>query len=195
MNTPNHKPLVIAFIVLLAAVVVITLVGLFTTRKPPITLQGQVEATEIRISGKLLGRVDSLLVREGDEVRRGDTLVVINSPLVEAQYRKSEALHRVTMDENRKADGGTRRQVVAAAYQVWQAARSQAALAQKTYERISALYADSVVSRQRFDEAEAAMLTTRATEQSAHEQYLLAAEGLQLEMVFCPRGKALSLFE
>ena len=177
----NRKSLSIAFIVLLSAVVVITLIGLLTARKPPITLQGQVEATEIRISGKLLGRIDSLLVREGDAVHEGDTLVVINSPIVEAQYRKSEALHRATQEENRKVDRGTRRELVASAYQVWQAAKSQATLAEKTYERIQLLYTDSVVPRQRYDEAEAAMLTARATERSAYEQYRLAQEGLQRE--------------
>ena len=177
----NRKSLTLSFIILLSAVVVITLIGLLTARKPPITLQGQVEATEIRISGKLLGRIDSLLVREGDAVHAGDTLVVINSPLVEAQYRKSEALHRATQEENRKVDRGTRRELVASAYQVWQAAKSQATLAEKTYERIQLLYADSVVPRQRYDEAEAAMLTARATERSAYEQYRLAQEGLQRE--------------
>ena len=177
----NRKSLSLAFIVLLSAVVVITLIGLLTARKPPITLQGQVEATEIRISGKLLGRIDSFLVKEGDAVRKGDTLVVINSPLVEAQYRKTEALHQVAMEENRKVDSGTRRQVVESAYQVWQAAESQSVLAQKTYERIQLLYKDSVVPRQRYDEAEAAMLSARAAERSAYEQYRLAQEGLQRE--------------
>ena len=177
----SRKSLTLSFIVLLSAVVVITLIGLLTERKPPITLQGQVEATEIRISGKLLGRIDSLLVREGDAVHEGDTLVVINSPIVEAQYRKTEALHRATQEENRKVDRGTRRELVASAYQVWQAAKSQTTLAEKTYERIQLLYADSVVPRQRYDEAEAAMLTARATERSAYEQYRLAQEGLQRE--------------
>ena len=177
----NRKSLTLAFIILLSAVVVITLIGLLTERKPPIILQGQVEATEIRISGKLLGRIDSLLVREGDAVCEGDTLVVINSPIVEAQYRKTEALHRATQEENRKVDRGTRRELVASAYQVWQAAKSQATLAEKTYERIQLLYADSVVPRQRYDEAEAAMFTARATERSAYEQYRLAQEGLQRE--------------
>lgn len=177
----SRKSLTLAFIILLSAVVVITLIGLLTERKPPITLQGQVEATEIRISGKLLGRIDSLLVREGDAVHAGDTLVVINSPLVEAQYRKTEALHRATQEENRKVDRGTRRELVASAYQVWQAAKSQASLAEKTYERIQLLYTDSVVPRQRYDEAEAAMLSARATERSTYEQYRLAQEGLQRE--------------
>lgn len=177
----NRNYIAIAFVVLLAIVVFITLVGVLTERKAPLTLQGEVEATEIRISGKLLGRIDSFLVKEGDAVRKGDTLVVINSPIVEAQYRKTEALHQVAMEENRKVDRGTRRQVVESAYQVWQAAESQSVLAQKTYERIQLLYKDSVVPRQRYDEAEAAMLSARAAERSAYEQYRLAQEGLQRE--------------
>lgn len=177
----NRKTLSIAFAVLLVAVVVITSVGLVISRKPPIMLQGEVEATEIRISGKLLGRIDTLLVREGDEVQKGDTLVVINSPIVEAQYQKTEAIYRAAIEENRKIDRGTRRQVVESAFQMWQATKSQVALAQKTYERIRALYADSVVPPQRYDEAEAAMLTARAAERSAYEQYQLAVEGMQTE--------------
>ncbi len=177
----RRRYLTVAFAALLGAVVATTLIGQFTARKPRLTLQGEVEATEIRISGKLLGRIDSFRVSEGDVVRRGDTLVVINSPLAEAQYRKTEALHRAAVEENRKVDRGTRRQIVESAYQVWQAAKSQAELAQKTYSRVQTLYADSVVPRQRYDEAEAAMRSARATERSAYEQYRLADEGLQRE--------------
>ena len=43
----------------------------------PVILQGQIEATEIRISGKLPGRIDTFLVKEGQNVKVGDTLVVI----------------------------------------------------------------------------------------------------------------------
>ena len=171
----------IAFVALLLVVLLVTAAVLLLGRRPSLVLQGEVEATEIRISGKLLGRIDSFLVDEGDKVRRGDTLVIINSPIVQAQYRKTEALHRATMEENKKLDAGTRRQLVSAAYQLWLSAKSQAELAAKTYERIHTLYADSVVARQRFDEAEAAMLSSRAAERAAYEQYMMAAEGAQRE--------------
>lgn len=171
----------IAFMALLGLVVVVTIVALLVSPKPPLTLQGEVEATEIRISGKLLGRIDTFLVSEGSRVRRGDTLVVIHSPIVEAQYRKTEALHRVSEEENRKVDAGTREQVVTSSYQLWLASKSQAQLAEKTYERVCVLYGDSVVPRQRYDEAEAAMMSARAVERSAYEQYRLAKEGMLRE--------------
>lgn len=80
--------------------------------RQPLVLQGQVEATEIRISGKLPGRVDSFLVQEGDWVKAGDTLVVINSPTIEAKYRQVNALEQVVQEQNKKIDAGTRRQIV-----------------------------------------------------------------------------------
>lgn len=181
MMEKNRKSLTVAFVAILIVVIVITAVGLSLHRTSPLLLQGEVETTEIRVSGKLLGRIDSFLVREGDYVRKGDTLVVINSPIVQAQYRKTEALREVAREENKKVDAGTRSQVVESTYQLWLSSRSQAELAEKTYNRISILYKDSVVARQRFDEAEAAMRSTRAAERAAYEQYELAREGLQRE--------------
>lgn len=170
-----------AFVLLLVVVVLITVIGLSVAHRKPLVLQGEVEATEIRISGKLLGRIDSFMVCEGDMVYRGDTLVVINSPIAQAQYRKTEALHQVTIEENKKLDAGTRRQLVEAAYQLWLSAKSQSELASKTYERVLALYTDSVVARQRYDEAKATMHSARAAERAAYEQYQMAKEGAQRE--------------
>ena len=87
-NTSNRKSLSIAFIVVLIVVLLFTAIGMILMRKQPLVLQGQAEATEIRISGKLPGRIDTFLVREGDWVKQGDTLVVINSPTIEAKYRQ-----------------------------------------------------------------------------------------------------------
>ena len=65
----NNKSISIAFVIILAATVIISLAGMLLMSRQPLVLQGQVEATEIRISGKLPGRVDSFLVQEGDWVK------------------------------------------------------------------------------------------------------------------------------
>ena len=77
---PTSKTLSWAFVIILLAVGILM-------HKQPLVLQGQAEATEIRISGKLPGRIDTFFVQEGDWVHRGDTLVVINSPEVHAKYQ------------------------------------------------------------------------------------------------------------
>ena len=158
-----------------------TAIGMILMRKQPLVLQGQAEATEIRISGKLPGRIDTFLVKEGEWVKQGDTLVVINSPTVEAKYRQLDALEQVAVQQNKKIDAGTRRQIIATAQQLWNKTKSDLSLAQTTYNRILTLYRDSVVTSQRKDEVEALYKSAVAAERAAHEQYQMAVDGAQIE--------------
>ena len=82
-------------------------------------------------------------------MKAGDTLVVINSPTIEAKYRQVNALEQVAQEQNKKIDAGTRRQIVATARQLWNKTQSDLALAKTTYQRIVTLYKDSVVTSQR----------------------------------------------
>ena len=177
----SNKNIGIAFVVLLVVTIVVSLAGMILMRHQPLVLQGQVETTEIRISGKLPGRVDSFLVKEGDRVKQGDTLVIINSPIVEAQYRQVNALEQAAQAEKRKVDAGTRHQIVATALQLWKKTQSDLTLAKSTYQRILTLYQDSVVTSQRMDETEALYQSALAAERAAYEQYQLAVDGAQPE--------------
>ena len=180
MNISN-KTISIAFIVVLIVTVGVSVIGMSLMSRQPMVLQGQVEATEIRISGKLPGRVDSFLVQEGDWVKAGDTLVVINSPTIEAKYRQVNALEQVAQEQNKKIDAGTRRQIIATALQLWNKTQSDLTLAQTTYQRILTLYKDSVVTSQRKDEVEAMYKAAQAAERAAYEQYQMAVDGAQSE--------------
>ena len=180
MNISN-KTISIAFIVVLIVTVGVSVIGMSLMSRQPMVLQGQVEATEIRISGKLPGRVDSFLVQEGDWVKAGDTLVVINSPTIEAKYRQVNALEQVAQEQNKKIDAGTRRQIIATARQLWNKTQSDLTLAQTTYRRVLTLYKDSVVTEQRKDEVEAMYKAAQAAERAAYQQYQMAVDGAQSE--------------
>ena len=180
MNISN-KTISIAFIVVLIVTVGVSVIGMSLMSRQPMVLQGQVEATEIRISGKLPGRVDSFLVQEGDWVKAGDTLVVINSPTIEAKYRQVNALEQVAQEQNKKIDAGTRRQIIATALQLWNKTQSDLTLAQTTYQRILTLYKDSVLTSQRKDEVEAMYKAAQAAERAAYQQYQMAVDGAQSE--------------
>ena len=175
----NNKTISITFIVILIVTVVVSIIGMLLMSRQPMVLQGQIEATEIRISGKLPGRIDSFLVEEGEWVKAGDTLVVINSPTIEAKYRQVNALEQVAQEQNKKIDAGTRRQIIATARQLWNKTQSDLTLAQTTYRRVLTLYKDSVVTEQRKDEVEAMYKAAQAAERAAYEQYQMALDGAQ----------------
>ena len=138
-ESKKGRTLSITFIVVLVAVALFTVIGMIAMRHQPLVLQGQAEATEIRISGKLPGRIDTFLVEEGQWVKQGDTLVVINSPTVEAKYRQVDALKQVAVEQNKKIDAGTRKQIIATAQQLWNKTQSDLTLARTTYNRILTL--------------------------------------------------------
>ena len=180
-ESKKGRTLSIAFIVVLVAVALFTVIGMIAMRHQPLVLQGQAEATEIRISGKLPGRIDTFLVEEGQWVKQGDTLVVINSPTVEAKYRQVDALKQVAVEQNTNMAAGTRKQIIATAQQLWNKTQSDLTLARTTYNRILTLYKDSVVTSQRKDEVEAMYKAAQAAERAAYEQYQMAVDGAQSE--------------
>jgi HlyD family secretion protein len=52
---------------------------------------GRIEATQVDISAKYPGRLESVAVVEGDEVKAGQVIAVISSPEYEAQLRGAQA--------------------------------------------------------------------------------------------------------
>lgn len=175
----QNKQLVRVFGIGICLVLVIVVVGMMSMCHQPVVLQGQVEATEIRISGKLPGRIDTFYVAEGQQVQAGDTLVLINSPEAYAKLQQATAMEDVAKYQNEKVDEGTRLQLIRSAEELWNKSKSDLQLAEVTYRRIQALYQDSVVSSQRKDETEALYKSAVAAERASHQQYLLAKAGAQ----------------
>ena len=175
----TKKYLITAFISVLIIVALISFLGMILLGNKPTILQGQIEATEIRISGKLPGRIDTFLVKEGQNVSAGDTVVIINSPEARAKYEQVNALENVAKYQNQKIDEGTRSQIIETMFQIWSKAKSDLQLAKTTYDRILTLYKDSVVTSQRKDEVEAIYKAAIANEKAAYQQYLMALDGAQ----------------
>lgn len=173
----TKKYLIIAFISILAIVTIISVLGMFMLKEKPVILQGQVEATEIRISGKLPGRIDSFYVKEGQTVMKGDTLVTINCPEGFAKLSQANAMESIAAAQNNKIDEGNRKQIIESFLQLWNKSKSDLELATTTHERISTLYKEGVLTSQRKDESEAVYKAAVAAERAAYQQYQMALDG------------------
>ena len=79
MSKKNYN-LMIGVGALVAIIILVALVGYFVSRPRPVVIQGEAEAASYRISGKVAGRIEEFRAEEGDTVRKGDTLVLIDSP-------------------------------------------------------------------------------------------------------------------
>ncbi|MCD8388143.1 MAG: efflux RND transporter periplasmic adaptor subunit [Bacteroidales bacterium] len=176
-----NKSLMLTLAVVVLVSIALAIFGFLCLNKPPELVEGQVEGTTIRISGKLSGRIKEFYVQEGDTVLAGDTLVRIHSSIAEAQLTQAEAMQEVAKSQDKKVDVGTRKQIIQAAYDLMQQAKAATTITRKTYERMENLYSEGVVSEQKRDEAKAAYDAAVAAEGAATSQYDLALAGAQSE--------------
>lgn len=179
--TPKSRALITTIVILLLILAAMAVAGFLFIHEGPDTVQGQGDATEVRISGKLPGRVAVIYVEEGQQVKAGDTLVRIHSSLVEARLEQARAMEDAASAANRKVDAGTRSQIIQSAHDIWQQAKSATEIARKTYTRMQALFEKGVVSEQKRDEAKAAFDAARSGEEAARSSYELAKAGAQSE--------------
>ena len=75
-----ERSLMLSVLVIIAAVAALAIVGFCFMNKPADLVEGQVEGTTVRISGKLPGRVVEFFAHEGDTVHAGDTLCAYTPP-------------------------------------------------------------------------------------------------------------------
>ena len=167
------------------AVVAIVVFFIYTSwilMKPiPTEIQGEVEATQIKIASKLVGRIDSLPIKKGMEVKKGDLLFRIISPEVEAKMNQAEGARLAAEAQQLKARNGARSEDIQAAYNSYCKAKAAAEFTQKTYERINNLYLEGVVPAQKKDEVETKMIAATETAKAAKSLWEKAKTGARFE--------------
>ncbi len=182
MNTKSQNSnMLLAFLTLLGIIAVVALVGFFMLRKGPEIVQGQADVNEYRVSSKVPGRILEFRVREGQTVKAGDTLALLEAPDVQAKLEQARAAEAAAQAQNEKALKGVRQEKIQSAYETWQKARAGAVIAEKSYKRVKNLYEQGVMSAQKLDEVTAQRDAALATERAAKSQYDMAVNGSERE--------------
>ena len=181
MKKEKEGSLLLGIVALLAVVIIVALVGVLALKPDPILLQGEAEAAEYRVSGNVPGRIEMYLVEEGDQVKKGDTLVVIYSPEVEAKKAQAVAARDMAEAVNQKAKHGAQKEQIQGAYELYQKAMAGEEIYRKSYERVQRLFEKGVVSEQKRDEVEAQYKAASATVKAAKSQYDMALAGARIE--------------
>ncbi len=173
--------LVIGIVALIAIILVIAVVGYFVSRPKPLVIQGEVEASEYRVSGKVPGRVEELYVKEGSMVHKGDTVVYIDSPEVRAKLAQARAVETAASAQRDKAVNGARQEQITGAYELWQQALVQEEVLRKSFDRVQKLYDQKVVAAQKYDETKARYDAAVAQSKAAKAVYDTAVNGARKE--------------
>lgn len=153
-------------------------IGLWKAATPAqVPLQGQVDARTIEVAPKIPGRIEEVLVKEGDTVQAGAVMMKIGIPEISAKLGQVTAQEQAAQAKARLVEEGARKEKIREAKSMYESAVGALKLAKKTYARIDTLYKEGLVSAQKHDEARAALDTAAGIAKAAQSVYEMAQTG------------------
>ncbi len=156
------------FALIFILVIIALLIGIYVfNQENSMILQGEVEVKTIDLSSKLTGRVKRINIKKGDKVKKGDVLIELDTPEIDAKAQQANATLVLAMAQQEKAYNGARNEQIAMA-------KAALDLAQKTYNRLNRLHNEGVIPTQKLDEAHAKYT-------AAKENYEMLVNGTRVE--------------
>ena len=142
-----------------------------------IAARGRVEGTtsqEIKLASRVVGRLKQVTVLDGDPIRKGQVVAVLENDDLKAQVEQARANVRRVQAEFEKLLNGARPEERAAARASMEEARAAAENARQDYERAQKLFNDGgIVSQSVLDKAERDWKMGQAHFESTRENYKL----------------------
>lgn len=136
-------------------IIIATLVLINKADKPEEKyITGMVEATHVDVSSKMPGRIDSVLVKEGEHVFKGQIVATIISKELDAKLEQSKSVMNAAYEKLQLAINGARPEEKEMAEKLYMQAKHQYELAESTHKRFMNLYRDSLISSQEKDQVE-----------------------------------------
>ncbi|VTP98286.1 HlyD family secretion protein [Sphingobacterium daejeonense] len=136
-------------------------------QKKQIKLEGKIERDQIAVTTKIPGKIQKIFVEAGQNVHKGDTLVILELPEVDAKAIQAEGAFSAAQAQYEMAVKGATDGQMKQLHAKVDGLKEQYDFAQKSLDRMNNLLRDSLISQQKYDEV-------YAKYQGAKNQYLAA---------------------
>ena len=141
------------YIGLIVLTILVLLIIFAVKSNNQMVIQGEIDTKTVDLSSKITGRVKEIKVQKGDTVKKGDILVILDTPDIEAKSAQADAAIELAQSKELEVNNGARSEQRTMALNALNRAKSDLALAEKTYNRVKNLNNEGVVSNQKADEA------------------------------------------
>lgn len=158
--------------------------------KPEKSVEGKIKRETLGFAPKVTGRILKIYVKEGDLVKAGDTLAMLDVPEVNAKLSQAKGAVKAAGAQRDMAKHG------ATANQLKQLGAKRAGIteqfkfAEKSFSRAKAMFADSMMTPQAFDEATAKYNGAKAQLTAVNAEYDEATKGTRIETRTATQGQA-----
>jgi HlyD family secretion protein len=185
----NRKTVLKIAVIVVAALLAVGTAGykLYGRSERGITATGTIEVTKTDITPKVGGYLAELKIREGDAVKQGQVVAVIDRPDLNAQLWRDEAALAKAKAQLRDLEQGARAQELQEASANLAAARSQAIKAQADFQRYSTLFREGAIATQQLDASRSAHEVAANALTAAESRYSLLLAGSRPDTIAAQR--------
>jgi HlyD family secretion protein len=176
---------------LAVVVVIVTLVLLVVLRRNhdgEVFASGTVEVTETDLGFQVPGRIDSIAVQEGADVRTGQLLGWLDRTELEARRRAAEGQRAAAAAHLTELERGYRTEEIGQGRESARATAEQLDEARREVERARRLFAGGAISRRQLETAETAFVVAEAHHGAAADQLTLLETGPRVEQIAVQRA-------
>ncbi|MDX1278435.1 HlyD family secretion protein [Oceanihabitans sediminis] len=153
------------------------------------TLRGKVKFETISVSGKVPGRVEKLYVTEGQTVKKGDTLALLDIPEVHAKMMQAEGAIAAAKGQLDMAYNGATSEQLSQIEGKLNAGKAQLDFAQESYNRLKNMLQDSLISQQQFDEVKMKLNMAKAQVDGLEAKKKEIIKGARSEQIQQAKGQ------
>jgi HlyD family secretion protein len=153
------------------------------------SIQGKIERDEIAVVGKLAGRIDKILVNEGDFVKKGDTLAILDIPEVDAKKVQAQGVVKSAEAQYEMSVHGATSNQLKQLNAKKAALNEQYQFAKKSLNRLEAMVKDSLVPQQQYDEVFAKYQGAQAQLIAVDAEIADVKNGVRLEQQIMALGQ------
>ena len=183
--TPQRKKILVIAAIAVAVVLIGVVIYLVLQPSGPgkgfVSGNGRIEATEIDVATKLAGRVQSIMVNEGDFVQVGEPLAQMQTDVLDAQRAEAQAQSQqaITTIASAEAQVAARQSDTAAAQATVSQRAAELDAAQRRFARAQILSTNGVVTLQELDDDRASLHGTEAAVTAAQAQVAAAQAAIK----------------
>lgn len=179
----NLPPLRVRLIigVIGAVAIAVALMRVSAPQGEVLTLYGNVDIRQVELAFRVGGRMDALLVDEGDAVKAGQVLARLDPKPLEDALRGAQAQLAMQQAELSKMQVGYRPEDVEQARAALSGQEAGLVHARQSLDRVSGLYQQRAVAKKELDSVRAAYTEAMAKVDAAREQLRLMRSGYREE--------------
>lgn len=144
-------------------------------------IQGRVKFESVSVAPKLAGRIEKINVSEGQAIQKGDTLAVLDIPEITPKLQQAEGAIVSAQGQMDLANNGATSEQIDQIENQLTAAREQLLFAEKSFQRVTNMYADSLIPAQQYDETKMKVEAARAQVKTMEAKLAEVRKGTRAE--------------